>query len=567
MADIIKKITNNKKINYFTTSKSNSQNSIYPTKATNTDIIKPVYMNKTETVDLTPIEKKVSINYDGINTLLRRKVQGYTETKDKIYITAHENKQKSKIYVYDKKTGDYEGYITLNNSDHAGGISYDDVNDIIYVTASGGRITTIDNSVITRAIETSKIIPNHGEELLNLNETIIDKDGKEVPKYNDAFIVNDANMGLDGKNAASVYYYDGYVYMVTFTNVSEKGTLKITKPTITYDKDGKKEINCEDISTTKLGNNIQGLAVTEYNGKKYLLTTHSMGPHTSGKITTYIINDDGSLKYQGIHYAKPGIQGIDIDENGNVVYISEFNEIDIPLISKYNKNETVITTMDELTHNYDESIFNSIKSDIGLKLGDIIYDTIDAIGGEANCLGSGIKDIKNADNILEVFSSLNNMIKDTKANCLTYLVSLTKYSINNDSNLLLDEINAIMYIRNLVGETKEKLNDKACAIVSDIVECWPVGMDIIKKNVSNNLNEYKDNWSDGYDMIKDEIKDTANEFADNWSTGYDMIKDDATDAANDFVDNWSSGYDMIKDSTSNALDDYISGWGELISWF
>ena len=71
-------------------------------------------------------------------------VQGFCIAKDYCLVTAY-NKfgAKSRVYLYEK-TGVFKKYIDLDNSSHVGGISYDYLNNIVYITGYWGKIYAYD---------------------------------------------------------------------------------------------------------------------------------------------------------------------------------------------------------------------------------------------------------------------------------------------------------------------------------------------------------------------------------------------------------------------------------------
>ena len=214
-----------------------------------------------------------------------------------------------------------------------GGTSYDEVNDILYVTGDDGEVIAYDNKKLSESIENQKRISNKA------GECLVDLSIKK--NYDNIFISKPLDLTKGGKNAATTYYYDGMLYASTFQGI-ESGLFKGYKTKIKM-VNGKRVVVAEEVFTSSVPPQTQGIAVTEYNGQKYLVTTQSMGPLSNGKITVAKLNDDGTTEELGFHYAKPGIQGIKIDANGNVEYVSEFG-----------KNETVKLTMDELLKNYDK---------------------------------------------------------------------------------------------------------------------------------------------------------------------------------------------------------------------
>ena len=92
-----------------------------------------------------------SINYSEIKEA-GYKAQGVTVIDGEVVITAHKGtKDYSRIYFYDLETGEYNGMIILNNTAHVGGMSYDQVNHILYVTGEEGKVNAYEYDEITAA--------------------------------------------------------------------------------------------------------------------------------------------------------------------------------------------------------------------------------------------------------------------------------------------------------------------------------------------------------------------------------------------------------------------------------
>lgn len=398
--------------------------------------IEPVY---TEVIDFSPFKKIIThINYKEAtsNIFDSEKSQGLTYTDNYIYITAHDPNDDlgSRIYVYDKYTNEYIGYIRLadfNNKDkineeHVGGITYDKEHNIIFITQGNGEIIAYDNSYFEAYIEKTlekkenenkinfsdtdiKTINGFANVVFNMSKEIIDSVhdfNYESRNYKNCIIdlraskekyekiihiSKDNGKDLDvtkgNKNAATVYYHDGILYSSTFEAL-DKGEIKAFK--VIYDPETKK-INYEKLFETSSPMQTQGIAVTEYNGKKYLLTSQSLWGYSY--ITTSIINDDNTVKTLGRHKIRGygGMQGISINENNDVVCISEF------------KNHSKKLSMNYLTTNYD--ICSSLESNIQQYVTGYLYEYGPDILNE-------IKENANTINPINTFTVTNDLIKD-----------------------------------------------------------------------------------------------------------------------------------------------------------
>ena len=71
-------------------------------------------------------------------------VQGFTISKDFCLISAYSKfKSNSRVYIYEKN-GIFKNYVELDNNSHVGGITFDYLNNILYITGSLGRIYAYD---------------------------------------------------------------------------------------------------------------------------------------------------------------------------------------------------------------------------------------------------------------------------------------------------------------------------------------------------------------------------------------------------------------------------------------
>ena len=302
-----------------------------------------------ELIDEDYCEKK-SINYDNANNLTDKKTQGYTETDNFVYITSHYKGNNSRIYVYDKETGEALGYIELNNRSHVGGITYDKENNIIYVTGSGGNILAYDNNIIENYINSFKDYEIDGKKIKRTGKDVKLVSFSDEDIENNVMISSEISLGIGSKNAATTYYYEDTLYVASFRQESY-GDFRAFKPEIIVENGIRKVIPGEPLFTTVVPPSTQGIAITEWNGKKYLISTQSMGPFSKGIISVAELKDDGTTEIIGFRYAKPGIQGIQVDEFGNVSYVSEYGE-----------EQTEILTMDYLLSGSDKIDQNEVVS-------------------------------------------------------------------------------------------------------------------------------------------------------------------------------------------------------------
>lgn len=113
---------------------------------------------KAETVGLFPfIYKEMQMLNEEGNGKYDLRVQGYTKAGDYYLITAydHNHNLNSRVYIYDK-TGRCIGYIKFHNKEdknaHVGGITYDEENNIVFITGKEGKVNTYKLNDITDAL-------------------------------------------------------------------------------------------------------------------------------------------------------------------------------------------------------------------------------------------------------------------------------------------------------------------------------------------------------------------------------------------------------------------------------
>lgn len=390
-----------------------------------------------------------TFNYSEICPQLteKEKIQGYTETDKFIYISSHssEDGKGSRIYVYDKKTMNHLGFIRIadfdnkdnpKNNAHVGGITYDKDNDILYVTDHDGKIVAYNNKIITNIIEHPELRAADEMKLENNNSTSMQKyycliDLRNYTKnkyYKDIHILNTINKDLDmtddDSNAATVYYYNGILYCAT-NEALKNGIMKAYKVnTIEDPNTGLKKIQYELLYENKVPIQTQGIAITDYNGKKYMFASQSFFGYSA--ITTSEILPDGNIKELGIHsyWDYMGMQGIKVNNNGTITGVSEFLD------------KTIIIPIEKLITNY---IIPDSSEDQRLKraqriLGNIYEKNYLLAATEAVHLTNSFQDEKDLKDFDDIFS------KDLVKNPAKTFINLSSEIYDNTLEFV-DEIN------------------------------------------------------------------------------------------------------------------------------
>ena len=240
--------------------------------------------------------------------------QGYTETDNYKIVSAYKKGSNSRLYYYDKETGEFVGYIELNNKDHVGGITYDPEDKLLFVTGSDGEVNCYDHEAIEQAMATTDIDP--GNPAIDLNNE--QYSGIEI----DCNINIEDELGID--DPATIYYHDGKLYVATYRN---KGDLASYDIKCNRSNDGKISVdggaihvisrNCPAAS--------QGISIYEKDGKKYIAFARSAQGMKSS-IDVYELNDDETLGEMSgsIAIDHKGLEGIKINDDGTVTGIYEY---------------------------------------------------------------------------------------------------------------------------------------------------------------------------------------------------------------------------------------------------
>lgn len=287
--------------------------------------------------------------------------QGVTTIDNRLLISAYKKGELSRIYIYNSLTKEYEGKIILDNDAHVGGITYDKENKILFVTGSNGSVNAYNYELIEEAI--NEVISDFSFEdgyIVNLsNSNYVDEETGEYSFKIDSDININYNNKIDDSKAATVYYYNDRLYIGSFEG-EKPGRL------ISYKIDYNKENNTIELSNIMeftLPLVTQGIAITEYNGIQYLLTTQSIGTAKSS-ITIYedFPNKDGKVKI--LFLDDIGIEGIEITDNKEIVAVFENG-----------RTEVLSTNIDELKSKATETIEGKdVINLINQRIGGYLYE-------------------------------------------------------------------------------------------------------------------------------------------------------------------------------------------------
>jgi len=254
------------------------------------------------------------------------KAQGITEIDGKYFISAYKDGAKSKIYIYDK-SGNYQGQIILENESHVGGMSYSEELGVMFVAGDEGTVTAYNYELINDAINIQQENPNKPFKI-DFNKG----NNGEFKIKNDQNVMESTKEG----KTSTLYYYDGQLYAATFV-----GNGKGEMVTLDIDYDEKtNNITYTQSTKTTIPEQTQGIAITEYNNKKYLIVSQSYSKYLDSNVLLYELNDSGEMTYKGKYYSSvEGLEGVKVNSDGSVIFVSEFDD------------KLEVTTMEEIIKN------------------------------------------------------------------------------------------------------------------------------------------------------------------------------------------------------------------------
>jgi len=193
-------------------------------------------------------------NIDELNDYV---LQGLCKVDDKYLLTAYDSKKdkNSIIYILDE---DLKNYKTkeLDTNSHVGGITYDPINENVWITDINGTISCYDK-----------------DEIFSYKRKI-------NSKYKNIDVRDKLNNFYGDTSAAYITYNDNKLYIGNF-NKKNKTIIK------EYDinKDG--TIDSNNYKSLNISEYVQGIAFYEKDNKKYLITSSSYGRFFKSKLRIY----------------------------------------------------------------------------------------------------------------------------------------------------------------------------------------------------------------------------------------------------------------------------------------
>ena len=272
--------------------------------------------------------------------------QGYTivgGTYPSILISAYKQNKKSRIYIFDRESGNYEGFITLPNKNHVGGLTYDPINDILFITGSNGTITTYDYSVLMKTL-------NNASEITD--DVHIDL-SKKV-NSNLAIVENDFDVM---QQASTLTFYNNKLYSIDFgyNGVLVETNYKVIDNMLVSTKN--------TIYSLENSRCVQGIAFYKKNNETYLILSSSLGLIDS-KLTIYKLKDDEYIYMSELTInSNRKMEGISVDRLGNISSIFEGDS-----------ESKLITNVDDIINNNSVDNMNNILYDVSGFFWDIGHD-------------------------------------------------------------------------------------------------------------------------------------------------------------------------------------------------
>lgn len=205
-------------------------------------------------------------------------VQGICKSDEYFFISAYsKDKVNSRVYIY---KDEFIKYVELDNNSHVGGITYCD-KGYLFITEKNGKVNCYKYSDFIDGIVTR-----------------VDCD------------INISNELFGNVSAATLYYYDGCLYVCTCSYIGRMVKYKLLDD-LSY-----------DVSVyNNLPACIQGICVFKYMDNLYYLFSQSYS-----KTKSCIKLLDSNFNFIGQYISSfIGIEGIELDKSGNIMGIFEKN--------------------------------------------------------------------------------------------------------------------------------------------------------------------------------------------------------------------------------------------------
>lgn len=205
-------------------------------------------------------------------------VQGICKSDEYFFISAYsKDKVNSRVYIY---KDEFIKYVELDNNSHVGGITYCD-KGYLFITEKNGKVNCYKYSDFVDGIVTR----------VDCN-------------------INISNELEGNVSAATLYYYDGCLYVCTCSYIGRMVKYKLLD-----------DLSYEVSVYNNLPACIQGICVFKYMDNLYYLFSQSYS-----KTKSCIKLLDSNFNFIGQYISSfIGIEGIELDKSGNIMGIFEKN--------------------------------------------------------------------------------------------------------------------------------------------------------------------------------------------------------------------------------------------------
>ena len=339
-------------------------------------------------------------------------VQGFTYTNDKMLVSAYKKDYLSIIYVYDKN-GKLEGKIYTDTVAHVGGLAYDYKNGILFMSDKNGKTVAYDyRKLMQKATKDNEyIISLVDHTKINIKKKV---NKAELKVNNEIRIDNNIavnNLTKVGKNS-TMYSFNNKIYVATY-DTDSKGQL------VEFNTEYHSQENTllyDDTIKIDFLKNIQGIALTEYDGKQFLLATQSVGVAPSQILLYDVTNGINNRKYIGKKNIESGAEGIDIGTGGGVITVvnerhDSITQLDFIDLYKECKSEDSIP---ESVEKVATDIFQETNN-LAANIGDGLSDAAETVMDTAN-------DVKNI--VVDGASAIGEKVSDTAKNLIDDVTDL-----------------------------------------------------------------------------------------------------------------------------------------------
>lgn len=194
---------------------------------------------------------------------------------------------------------------------HVGGISYDEENDVLFITGKGGDVNTYKLKDVIEGM-------NQSAELTGCTP--------ELESKADISTINNGSVNItkffNGNNtSAATTYYSAEEKALYVADCAETGTL--IKYSVSATK-GKVNFSPGKVVSNDFASCCQGVATyKDAKGNNYIYASQSYGSSHDSVIKKYEVTDSGLKEVGSTIIDTPGLEGIQIDNNGNLSGVFE----------------------------------------------------------------------------------------------------------------------------------------------------------------------------------------------------------------------------------------------------